>query len=176
MDASKINDWLQLVGMLGIIASLIFVGLQVNQTQRAGEGAELGSYVETSIHLRELLIENADIWRKACAGEELSAQDQTKAAMLLKAYLEFSSGFWIAARTGITQSNAQYFVNRLAANLHRYPGFAALSNSQSAWAFQGEKAFDVENVRLFSEALRTRLAELKEIEPNPDFDVRWCGL
>ena len=30
-DTSKINDWLQVVGMFGVIASLIFVGLQMKQ-------------------------------------------------------------------------------------------------------------------------------------------------
>ena len=30
---SKINDWLQVIGFLGVIASLIFVGIQLKQTQ-----------------------------------------------------------------------------------------------------------------------------------------------
>lgn len=34
MNTQKLNDWLQLVGMAGVIASLIFVGLQLRQTQR----------------------------------------------------------------------------------------------------------------------------------------------
>jgi hypothetical protein len=33
MDFAKINDWLQVIGMFGVIASLIFVGLQMKQTQ-----------------------------------------------------------------------------------------------------------------------------------------------
>ncbi len=33
VDTSKINEWLQVVGMFGVIASLIFVGLQMKQTQ-----------------------------------------------------------------------------------------------------------------------------------------------
>ncbi len=31
MDSAKINDWLQVVGLFGVIASLIFVGLQMKQ-------------------------------------------------------------------------------------------------------------------------------------------------
>ena len=34
VDTSKINEWLQVVGMFGVIASLVFVGLQLNQTQQ----------------------------------------------------------------------------------------------------------------------------------------------
>ena len=33
MLTEKINDWLQIVGMVGIIGSLIFVGLQLKQSQ-----------------------------------------------------------------------------------------------------------------------------------------------
>ena len=54
MDSAKLNDWLQFVGMLGLIASLVFVGVQVNQTQRAGEGAKLASYLEIATMNREL--------------------------------------------------------------------------------------------------------------------------
>lgn len=31
MNSSKINDWLQIVGLFGVIASLVFVGLQMRQ-------------------------------------------------------------------------------------------------------------------------------------------------
>ena len=31
MNSSKLNDWLQVIGLFGVIASLIFVGLQMMQ-------------------------------------------------------------------------------------------------------------------------------------------------
>lgn len=33
MDASRINDWLHVIGLFGVIGSLIFVGLQMKQTR-----------------------------------------------------------------------------------------------------------------------------------------------
>ena len=33
MDSEKINDWLQVIGVFGVIASLVFVGLQLKQSQ-----------------------------------------------------------------------------------------------------------------------------------------------
>jgi len=33
MDSGKVGDWVQIVGTFGVIASLIFVGLQMQQTQ-----------------------------------------------------------------------------------------------------------------------------------------------
>ena len=31
MDSAKLNDWLQVIGLFGVIASLIFVGMQMKQ-------------------------------------------------------------------------------------------------------------------------------------------------
>ena len=33
MNTSKLNDWMQVVGIFALVASLIFVGLQMKQTQ-----------------------------------------------------------------------------------------------------------------------------------------------
>jgi len=33
VNSQKLNDWLQIVGLFGVIGSLIFVGLQLRQTQ-----------------------------------------------------------------------------------------------------------------------------------------------
>ena len=34
MDSSKLNDWLQVIGLFTVVASLIFVGVQLKQTQQ----------------------------------------------------------------------------------------------------------------------------------------------
>ncbi len=33
MNAEKLNDWLQIVGLFGVMASLVFVGLEMRQTR-----------------------------------------------------------------------------------------------------------------------------------------------
>ena len=33
MESAKLNDWLQILGMIGVIASLIFVGLELRQSR-----------------------------------------------------------------------------------------------------------------------------------------------
>ena len=32
MDSAKVNDWMQVVGIFAVVASLLFVGLQMKQT------------------------------------------------------------------------------------------------------------------------------------------------
>ena len=34
---------------------------------------------------------------------------------------------------------------------------------------------DTEYMPVFQEAIRNRLAELEQIDTNPEYDVMWCG-
>ena len=34
MDSAKLNDWMQILGMFAIVASLVFVGLQMKQSHQ----------------------------------------------------------------------------------------------------------------------------------------------
>ncbi len=71
MDSTKLKDWVELIGVSALVASLIFVGLQMKQSQeiaigeqyqaRAIYGAEhLASYAENE-HMLEVLAQNLKI-------------------------------------------------------------------------------------------------------------------
>ncbi len=45
MDSAKLNDWMQVVGIFAVVASLVFVGLQMMQDR---EIALAGQYQERS--------------------------------------------------------------------------------------------------------------------------------
>lgn len=175
---SRLNrrEILEGIGVFSIVASLVFVGLQVNQSQRAGQGQELVSYLELAGNMRSVLIDNAEVWQKACAGESLNAADRTRAAQLFKTYIEFSYLASITSRVGIMQGSDEFLANRVAANLHRYPGFAKLAAEQTQWTAEGERAVDDPNVRKFHDAIVARIEVLRKIEPNADYDVMWCGM
>ena len=88
MDFSKVHDWIQIVGLFGIMASLVFVGLQVRQTQAIGEGEMASNFMEQILVARSMLADHADVWRKGCMDEQLSAADQAKFAQLYRAYVQ----------------------------------------------------------------------------------------
>ena len=46
MDSAKLNDWMQIVGIFAVVASLIFVGLQMQQDRRI---AEMSTYQDRAI-------------------------------------------------------------------------------------------------------------------------------
>ena len=49
MDSAKLNDWLQVVGLFGVIASLIFVGMQMKQDREIALSAATQARTETTI-------------------------------------------------------------------------------------------------------------------------------
>jgi hypothetical protein len=174
MNSEKVNDWLQIVGMIGIMASLIFVGFQVRQTQSIGEGESASYFLEATIVGKQFMVDNMDVWTRGCLGEELSTVDEAKYAHMYRAYARASYFGWLAVRKNIVDLNAQDIVYPFAANIHRYPGFARIGSSWTGWAAEGHEG-SLESSLVFQKAILDRVAELQRIDPNPDYDVKWCG-
>ena len=175
MKSEKLNDWLQLVGLFGIVASLFFVGMQVRQTQAIGEGESATNFMESTIAARSILAGHADVWVRGCLNEELSVVDQAVFAQLYRAYMQSSYFAWLAARNGILDVDASTIANAVAANIHRYPGFASTGADWRNWTKEGLSE-NHEDVRAFGTAIRTRVAELRVVDPDPTYDVKWCGM
>ena len=49
MDSAKLSEWLQIIGMFGVIASLIFVGLQMKQNHEIALSATYQSRAQMEI-------------------------------------------------------------------------------------------------------------------------------
>ena len=57
MDSSKLNDWMQIVGMFAIVASLIFVGLQMKQSQEIAIAAQYQARAESAMNIHQVGME-----------------------------------------------------------------------------------------------------------------------
>lgn len=175
MDSAKLNDWLQIVGMLAIVASLVFVGLQVKQSQSIGEGAQAVAWMEVAVSAREAIASHSDIWVRGCMGDELTAADEAAFAQLFRAYTQAKYFGWLSGKQGIVDTNPNVQAYAYAANVHRYPGFADMAASWRDWSREGMPNDD-ENVVEFVSIVNARLDKLQEMEPDPAFDSKWCGM
>ena len=52
MDSAKLNDWMQIVGMFAIVASLIFVGMEMRQAQKIALSGAYQARADSSMALR----------------------------------------------------------------------------------------------------------------------------
>ena len=49
MDSAKVSDWMQIIGIFALVASLIFVGLQMKQSQDIAIAAQYQSRADTAL-------------------------------------------------------------------------------------------------------------------------------
>jgi hypothetical protein len=119
MDSAKVNDWLQVIGLFGVIASLIFVGLEMQQAKQIAISNANQARTDASVNfitvtssdpvMRSATIKmnsgNAD----SMTPEELSTYRGFTYANLMiyeNLYLQYRNGFlpegrWIGTRNNI---------------------------------------------------------------------------
>jgi len=90
MKFERWNEIAELVGTVAVVASLIFVGVQLHQTGQQLEQAENialtemnSTYVANVIDINNAVIQNMDIWLRGNTGEELSSAEQRIHARLV---------------------------------------------------------------------------------------------
>ena len=79
-------DWkekLELIGIFSILASLIFVAMQLKQEEDLLQ-LEMRNYmVDTSVAVNDSIIEHADVWNRGNAGKELDSVESAVYKLLL---------------------------------------------------------------------------------------------
>ena len=81
MDSAKLHDWIQIIGIFALVASLIFVGFQIKQTQEIAESEAYQARAATSIELTAMEASSPEFTSglaKLYAGnvDELTAQEK----------------------------------------------------------------------------------------------------
>lgn len=175
MISEKTHDWFQLVGMAAVVASLIFVGLQLKQSDEIAMVELLDNAADRNLELSALRASYADIWQRACAGDELSPSEKIIASSIYFSFVSNNWNAWARTRaTGYGLAKPEYFTDRVAANIYRYPGLREIARSYRDWRTDTSE-LDAELMPIFQEAIRSRLAELDRQGMKSEYDVMWCG-
>src|SRR5262245_44075389 len=69
------KDTAELVGTVAIVASLIFVGLQMRQTGAIARGQMYSNQLENALAAYSLIADHPDIWVRGKRGDELNPAD-----------------------------------------------------------------------------------------------------
>ena len=85
MNHTNWKDIAELLGIGAIVASLIFVGLQIQQDQEIAIAATYGTLAESTANIADLIDRNAEVWQRGLDDEELSSSDRIKFLALAKA-------------------------------------------------------------------------------------------
>ena len=98
MINSKRKDIAELIGITAIVASLIFVGLELRQSQQIALVDSFGNEgIARNEHLNSIN-ENTDIWLRGNAGDELNTAEAQVYRNLIQIEGELARQSWFAAR------------------------------------------------------------------------------
>lgn len=81
MDSAKLNDWIQIIGIFALVASLVFVGIQIRQAQDIAESQAYQARAATSVEFNAMRASSPEFTSataKLYAGhpESLTAQEK----------------------------------------------------------------------------------------------------
>ena len=88
MDSAKLNDWLQVIGLFGVIGSLVFVGLQMRQDREIALSMAMQARTDSTIQNLLGLASNSNLASaldKIERGERAQLSLSEKRAMSLSA-------------------------------------------------------------------------------------------
>ena len=162
MKTEQLQDWLQIVGLLGVIASLIFVGQQIKQDRNIAIGDGWLQYTDTQVTLSQLIIDNVDIWVAGLAGEELSPIDRVKYNQIAYVVEQKYAGRYNRSELGVRTGPAQGIALQFAHDLYAHKGLRA-----TVFARWNRLASMTNGERIFFTDVRRFLAMIDEGEIEP---------
>ena len=105
MNTKNWKDIAELVGIAAIVASLVFVGQEIQQSREIARLEWTGVLAAEQVALDSLLSSEAEVWRKGCAGSELSPTEQTVFTRLFSSFHHFAFARWVRGNVGLTGAN-----------------------------------------------------------------------
>ncbi len=111
----------ELIGVTAIVASLIFVGLQLEQDRRIGLADTVTMRAETTATISQLVIDNRNIWINGLNGAELSEADELTFYAIAETIETHKFGQYIRARV-IGAGLPEEAQREYAMAIYTYPG------------------------------------------------------
>jgi hypothetical protein len=140
-------DWkviLESIGMLSIVLSLVFVGLQLKQSQVIAQNEIDGQFLENRIQAIGQINDHVNVWVRGLAGEKLSSDD---AAVFGNLILNFNDITYFTAMNHFnlgSDAQARITTDDFAIFLHRNPGARRVWEARESRLAEGRKTVQSE--------------------------------
>lgn len=173
LKPGRLKDIAELIGIASIVASLVFVGIEVRQSRLASIENSFANSSSIVIGTESLVLSHPDVWRRGCLGEPLDPAEEVVFSRIHHVYTFDTFFRWSRATRGIAESSAELAVDNIAMNIYRYPGF------RSEWEAHGRGRQHVSETapfQIFRRLVDDRVGRFSEFEPVPVSDVSRCGL
>jgi hypothetical protein len=123
MNSNQWKSIAEFVGISAIVASLIFVGLQLRQDSAIAARESSSDFVATGVEMAHLFSDNRDVWRRALDGESLTDDEQVTFDALVRVFFLDRRNRYARRELEISAFGTPDRVARYTAfYLYQYPG------------------------------------------------------
>ncbi len=167
MDTNDRFRWrgiAELVGLAGVIGSLVFVGMQLQQDRMLVRVANFSGYSENNIGLGEFIAENRDVWIQGLDGDELSASDRMVFETMTR-ILETDRMLAYFGAQILGGIDPQAIIDQTAFYMYQYPGLRNAFENHAEQSRYRNTAFDRQQEFTYLEILRDTLNGLETRSP-----------
>ena len=142
MDSAKLNDRMQVLGIFAVVASLVFVGMQIRQDQDIAIVEANSLRFEHAESLANLVEKNRDIWIGGLDGDELSKEDFAVFAAMAEVLEEHYIHLYVRYLR-IGPFPTEFATRDYAYVLYRNPVLRRIYEGQKAYTAAIEDAFNL---------------------------------
>jgi hypothetical protein len=173
VSQAKLREWLEIIGILAVVASLVFVGIEIRQTSRAALEESAVGDLGTVIAVEEIVVENADVWLRGCRAEDLNDIERLQFTRMYHMHEFLFFMRWLRGTKGVAAANDELTIDNMAWNLYRSEGLRREWDSHGDWRPHVADEYPFQQWRAMVEA---RVAEYPSFEPTPIKNDFRCGL
>ena len=168
MDSAKLNDWMQVVGIFALVASLIFVGMQMQQDRTLAGVEALSSRADNAVALADLIGNNKVVWVGGLNGDELSETDHAAFQAMVEAVEKHFVAYWVRLGSIGGGRLANDVVGDYAFAIYSHTGFRRAWTKQNEYRQIRNNALGVIPASPFGDRVNSALAQLdKDAPPLP---------
>ena len=165
MNSAKLRDWLEIVGLFSVVASLIFVGMQMRQEAAIAATDSVWSRSGAITALSELINENSAVWIAGLGGEKLTPAQEAEFQGMAEAVESFFVATYVRFSNFRAVSGgpaAQQAMNDYAYALYSHKGWRRVWQTQLRYWDAQNSAYGQESREEFRETVASILSQLDE--------------
>ena len=157
MKKIDLGQTVSILANVGVLAGLVFVGMQLQQAERIALGDGLMTASQRQYLIAEAVGQAPDIWVNGLAGKELSDEERAHFEELAEGKLLFYYANWYRSlQVGNRRSAADRWVRETALDLYDHPGLMGY------WEVSRERqSYTIGSVDEYGELVATELEKLQ---------------
>jgi hypothetical protein len=162
------NKYIEALGVLALVASLLFVGYQLQQDRQIAGAQVTTEAAAATYELLALMSDSRDIWLRGLKGEDLSEADEI-AFKAIAVAIYTRHFYYYQTRNLLKYGSADLVVQQYAFDLYQYPALRRIYIQEGNLIDARNRIFDRPVNRGFRARVKERLDELDRASPEiPD--------